>query len=108
MRGGERSASRNSDRGGSVSATRTKADPTLDKFDFPCFVTFLIKLGPKVYPEINESQLAVSSLIEDFIMPLYQNVSEAKQAQNNQISKLINLVNHRVMVDFMSELFCTL
>ena len=55
MRGGERSASRNSERGGSVSATRTRADPTLDKFDFPCFITFLIKLGPKVYPEINES-----------------------------------------------------
>lgn len=52
--GGERSFSRTSERGGgSMSATRTKADPHLDKFDFPCFVTFLIKLGPKVYPDIN-------------------------------------------------------
>lgn len=76
---GDRSGSRASERGGSVSATRTKADPHLDKFDFPCFVTFLIKLGPKVYPDINESLISVKNLIEDFILPLYNRVAEAKQ-----------------------------
>ena len=77
--GGDRSGSRTSERGGgSVSATRAKVDPQLDKFDFPCFVTFLIKLGPKVYPDINESQVAVKCLIDDFIMPLYRSVAEAK------------------------------
>jgi len=35
-------------RGGSLS--RTRQDAKLDKFDFPCFIAFLIKLGPKVYP----------------------------------------------------------
>ena len=80
----------------------------LDKFDFPCFITFLIKLGPKVYPDIVDNSVSVKCLIEDFILPLYKSVAEAKQVHNKQISKLINLVNHRVMVDFMSELFCTI
>ena len=77
---GDRSESRTSERGGSVSAKRIKADPHLDKFDFPCFVTFLIKLGPKVYPEITETQQSVKCLIEDFILPVYNNVAEVKQA----------------------------
>ena len=50
----------------------------------------------------------MKNLIEDFILPLYKKVSEAKQVHSSQISKLINLVNCRIMVDFMSELFCTL
>ena len=25
-------------------------EPKLDKFDFPCFIAFLIKIAPKVYP----------------------------------------------------------
>ena len=33
---------------------------------------------------------------------------DAKSAQNMYMNKLINLVNSKVMVDFMSELFCTL
>ena len=81
MNRNDRSGSKcGSERGGSVSATRTRADPHLDKFDFPCFVTFLIKVGPKVYPEINESQQAVRCFIEDFILPLYNSVNEMKQA----------------------------
>ena len=47
-------------------------------------------------------------MIEDFILPLSNKITEAKQTQNAHISKLINLVNSKLMVDFMSELFCIL
>lgn len=39
-------------------------------------------------------------------MPLSNKLVEAKSAQNLHMNKLINLVNSRHMVDFMSELFC--
>ena len=80
----------------------------MGKFDFPCFITFLIRLAPKVYSQANDEQVAVTSLIEDFILPLFNKVTDAKQDESNKIGKLINLVNSKVMVDFMSELFCTL
>ena len=52
--------------------------------------------------------MAVKNLIEDYVLPLCSKITSAKQAQTVHINKLINLVNSKVMVDFMSELFCTL
>ena len=68
--------------GGSLSSQRMRDEASLDKFDFPCFISFLIKLGPKVYPHINENHVSIKNLIEDFILPLYGKVSEAKLEQN--------------------------
>ncbi len=41
-------------------------------------------------------------------MPLCSKQAEAKSHQTRHIGKLINLANSKVMVDFMSELFCTM
>ena len=46
--------------------------------------------------------------MNDFILPIHSKLSLTKSAQNKHISKLINLVNSRKLVDFMSELYCTL
>ena len=37
------------------SLKRGRIDPILDKFDFPCFIAFLIKLAPKIYPDITDN-----------------------------------------------------
>ena len=47
-------------------------------------------------------------MMDDFLQPLHVKLTETKSSHNLHISKLINLVNCRKMVDFMSELFCTL
>ena len=52
----------------------------LDKFDFACFVAFLIKLSPKVYPQISDTQVAVKNLIEDFILPLHSQLAAVKSS----------------------------
>lgn len=50
----------------------------------------------------------MQKLIENFLTPLHSKLTETKSSHNLHISKLINLVNCKKMVDFMSELFCTL
>ena len=84
-------------------------NPTKDKFDFPCFIAFLIKLGPRIFPDLAQTaKAAVLLTVEQFILPLSGRKSDGRSIQNSQVSKLVNLVNSRVMVDFMGELFCAL
>jgi len=52
--------------------------------------------------------VAIKNLIEDFILPLHSKLLEVKSFQHIHISKLINLVNSKIMIEFMSELFCSL
>ena len=60
------STMRPADRSGSCSAR----SPARDKFDFPCFVAFLIKLGPRVFPKMKDMKQAVLHTVEQFILPL--------------------------------------
>lgn len=57
-------------RPGDRSGSRSARSPTRDKFDFPCFVAFLIKLGPKVFPKVDDMKQAVLHTVEQFILPL--------------------------------------
>ena len=68
----------------------------------------MIKLGPKVYPNLSDNQQSTKSLITDFVLPIYEKVTVAKSSQTSYMGKLINLVNSKALVDFMSELFCTM
>jgi len=102
----ERSVSGGRDRS-SLSVGRREG-AVLDKFDFACFLSFLIKMAPKVYPKIADCQAATKCLMDDFIQPVHAKLNLMKSSQTKHISKLINLVNSKKMVDFMSELYCTL
>ena len=78
--------------------------PKADKFDFVCFVKFLIKLGIKCLPNTESKTLAVLLTVEKFILPLLNKHNDLRSKQNNNLIKLITLVNSKVMVDFMSDL----
>ena len=94
---------------GERSGSRDQMSPTRDKFDFPCFIAFLIKLGPKVYPKLSENpKSAVLLLVEQFVLSLLGRQNDGRSIQNTQVSRLVNLVNSKIMVDFMGELFYAL
>lgn len=46
--------------------------------------------------------------MEQFIIHLLYKQKDARSIQNTHISKLVNLVNSKIMVDFMGELFYAL
>ncbi len=67
--------------------------PKADKFDFTCFIKFLIKLGIKCFPGIDSKSQAVLFTVEKFILPLLNSHKDERTHQTTLLTKLITLVN---------------
>jgi hypothetical protein len=78
--------------------------PKADKFDFTCFIKFIIKLGIKCFPGIEQKTQGVILTVEKFILPLLNSHRDQRTQQSTLLSKLISLVNSQVIVNFMSDL----
>lgn len=83
-----------------LSPTHTASN---EKFDFGCFIKFLIQLGIKCFPGVSDQTQAVLILIENLVLPLLRQTTDRSLQQAN-LSKLITLVNQAEIVDFMSDL----
>lgn len=92
-----------------MSANNSNFQPSRsDKFDFPSFIKFLIQLGLKCFPAIENQSQAVLILAEKFMLPLLTMLKDDRSVQNSYLTKLITLVNSRAIVDFMSDLHLVL
>ncbi len=93
--------------GSLLSPTRATSPEILrkERFDFSCFIMFWIKIGQKCYPDLGDKSQAVLLTIEQFVLPLLNQVSKNRQIQNTRLTKLITVANTKVMIDFMSDLF---
>jgi len=76
-----------------------------EKFDFSCFIKFLIKIGLKCFPECESNSQSVLYTVEQYILPLLGKVNVERSVQNTRLTKLIALANTKVMVEFMTDLF---
>lgn len=63
-----------------------------DKFDFACFIKFLIQLGIRCFPAVENQTQAVLILIEKFVLPLLSKNTD-RSVQAATLQKLITLVN---------------
>lgn len=69
---------------GERSGSQDIRNPTKDKFDFPCFIAFLIKLGPRIFPDLAQTpKAAVLLTVEQFILPLSMKQNDGRSIQNS-------------------------
>ena len=66
---------------------------------------FLIKLGLKCLPQVDDKPQAVLVTVEKFIIPLLTNIKDDRSVQNTKLNKLIQLANTKLIVEFMGDLF---